>query len=128
VLPAVCVAASWPASLPEEGRFRGVGIRVVHELALPAAESFDVERLGIESPWSTYGRVLGEADDLVSRLLGNPEPVQGDMQVECQFQVDSHEEETGMMWGDVGRLYFWIKEDDLASRSWDATWMILQCG
>lgn len=157
---AACAPMSWPDDLPDEGRFRGVGVRMVHELAFPAAESFDVERLGIESPWSTYGRVLGEADDLVSRLLGNPEPVQGDMQVECQLasngvycgdgnylkrpesqalvpgagswqlllQIDSHEDETGMMWGDVGRLYFWIKENDLASQRWDATWMVLQCG
>lgn len=44
------------------------------------------------------------------------------------LQIDSHEDETGMMWGDVGRLYFWIKEDDLALRKWGATWMVLQCG
>lgn len=155
-----CVPTSWPDDLSDDGRFRSVALGMAHEIAFPAAESFDVERLGIEFPWSTYGRVLGEADDLVSRLLGNPDPVQGDMQVECQLasngvycgdgnylkspeaqalipgagswrlllQIDSHEDETGMMWGDVGRLYFWIKGGDLASQKWDATWMVLQCG
>jgi uncharacterized protein YwqG len=33
-----------------------------------------------------------------------------------------------MMWGDVGRLYYWIKHDDLVARNWDLTWLILQCG
>ncbi len=157
---AACGRRSWPESLTDEGRFGTVPLGLTTELAFPAAESFDVEQVGIESPWSTYGRVLGEGDDLVSRFLGNPEPVQGDMQVECQLasngiycgdgnylkrteaqalvpgasawrlllQVDSHENETGMMWGDAGRLYFWIKEHDLASQNWDATWMVLQCG
>ncbi len=29
------------------------------------------------------------------------------------LQIDSDEKNTGMMWGDVGRLYFWIRKDDL---------------
>ena len=157
---AACEPRAWPDSLSDEGRFGAVPLGLAMELTFPAAESFDVEQLGIESVWSTYGRVLGGGDDLVSRFLGNPEPVQGDMQVECQLasngiycgdgnylrrpeaqalvpgasawrlllQVDSHEDETGMMWGDVGRLYFWIKEPDLESQNWDPTWMVMQCG
>ena len=31
------------------------------------------------------------------------------------------------MWGDVGRLYFWIRDADLRARRFDATWLILQC-
>jgi uncharacterized protein YwqG len=42
------------------------------------------------------------------------------------LQVDTHED-AGMMWGDCGRLYFWIRKDDLINRNFDATWMILQC-
>ena len=34
----------------------------------------------------------------------------------------------GMMWGDVGCLYYWIRDDDLAARRFDRCWMILQCG
>jgi uncharacterized protein YwqG len=34
----------------------------------------------------------------------------------------------GMMWGDVGCLYYWIRQDDLAARRFDRSWMILQCG
>ncbi|MCR8632194.1 YwqG family protein [Paenibacillus radicis (ex Xue et al. 2023)] len=32
------------------------------------------------------------------------------------LQIDS-EEEIGMMWGDAGRIYFWIREITWSSRS-----------
>jgi uncharacterized protein YwqG len=43
------------------------------------------------------------------------------------LQVPSAEE-AGMMWGDLGCLYYWIREDDLKARRFDRSWMILQCG
>jgi len=39
------------------------------------------------------------------------------------MQVDGYE----MMWGDGGRLYFYIKADDLAQLDFDNCWLILQC-
>lgn len=33
---------------------------------------------------------------------------------------------TELMWGDCGRLYFYIKKRDLASKNFDNVWMILQ--
>lgn len=41
------------------------------------------------------------------------------------FQFDS-DENAGMMWGDVGMLYFMIRKQDLAARHFDRVWMILQ--
>lgn len=43
------------------------------------------------------------------------------------LQVDSNEDECSMMWGDAGRLYFWIREQDLKNKNFDASWVILQC-
>lgn len=43
------------------------------------------------------------------------------------LQVDSNEE-IGMMWGDLGRLYLWITDEDLAARNFENSWLILQCG
>ena len=43
------------------------------------------------------------------------------------FQVDT-DDKARMMWGDVGRLYFWIKRSDLAKREFSKVWMVLQCG
>lgn len=42
------------------------------------------------------------------------------------FQVAS-DDEAQMMWGDSGYLYFWIRDSDLASGTFDRGWMILQC-
>lgn len=41
------------------------------------------------------------------------------------MQIDSNEE-IGMMWGDCGRLYLWITDEDLAKRRFEKTWVILQ--
>jgi len=42
------------------------------------------------------------------------------------LQVDS-DEDSGMMWGDVGMIYYWMRVQDLAARNFDRSWMILQC-
>jgi uncharacterized protein YwqG len=93
------------------------------------------------------------------QLLGYPDQIQGNMQLECQlvthglycgdtsgyrdpraaelaagagdwrllFQLGTDEDGLGVMWGDVGKLYFWIRRQDLASRRFEAAWTILQC-
>ena len=43
------------------------------------------------------------------------------------FQVDS-DDNAGMMWGDVGRIYFNIKKDDLKNCNFDNIWSAFQCG
>lgn len=43
------------------------------------------------------------------------------------LQVDSDDDGPGWMWGDVGRIYFWIKQQDLAARNFSGVWLILQC-
>ncbi|HWA82225.1 MAG TPA: YwqG family protein [Fimbriimonadaceae bacterium] len=42
------------------------------------------------------------------------------------LQVDS-DDAAGMMWGDVGILYFCIREDDLKKADFEKVWMIFQC-
>ena len=42
------------------------------------------------------------------------------------FQVDS-DDNPNMMWGDLGRLYFCIRKQDLRERCFDKAWMIFQC-
>ena len=43
------------------------------------------------------------------------------------MQIDS-QDEADMMWGDMGRLYYWIKHSDLLAHDWELSWLILQCG
>lgn len=42
------------------------------------------------------------------------------------LQIDS-DDDAGMMWGDLGRLYFWVRAQDLAARDFSKTWLVLQC-
>lgn len=42
------------------------------------------------------------------------------------LQLDT-DDEAGMMWGDTGRLYFWIREQDARAGDFSKTWTILQC-
>jgi uncharacterized protein YwqG len=42
------------------------------------------------------------------------------------LQIDS-DDNAGMMWGDVGRLYYLMTEEHMRDRNFDAAWMILQC-
>lgn len=92
------------------------------------------------------------------RLLGHAEPIQNEMELECELvtnglycgdstgyhdprakkleksagnwklllQIDS-DDSAEMMWGDAGRLYFWIRDQDLVSRDFSNCWMISQC-
>ncbi|MDR0965354.1 MAG: DUF1963 domain-containing protein [Myxococcales bacterium] len=43
------------------------------------------------------------------------------------LQLDSDDDGPEWMWGDSGRIYFWIRRTDLAARAFDKTWLILQC-
>ncbi|MCL2827921.1 MAG: YwqG family protein [Oscillospiraceae bacterium] len=42
------------------------------------------------------------------------------------FQLDS-DDNANMMWGDVGRIYFTIKKQDLKNKAFDASWSSFQC-
>jgi uncharacterized protein YwqG len=42
------------------------------------------------------------------------------------LQVDS-DRQTGMEWGDGGRLYFWIRRQDFLAQRFGDAWCILQC-
>jgi uncharacterized protein YwqG len=90
-------------------------------------------------------------------LLGFARSIQGVMELECQLvsngipferrekdaarvkelepgargwrlllQVAS-DRNAGMMWGDAGCLYFWIREEDLLAARFDRTWTVFQC-
>lgn len=90
------------------------------------------------------------------QLLGYPDPIQGDMHLhltsrqhlagtfdldadvadrgltpnaadwQLLLQLDS-DDRAGMMWGDCGRLYFWLHRTDLVQRTFDRTQLVLQC-
>jgi uncharacterized protein YwqG len=44
------------------------------------------------------------------------------------LQIDTDEEHPGWMWGDCGRIYYWMREAELRQRQFDSAWFVLQCG
>lgn len=113
---------------------------------------------GGDDYWELQGRLAGNSDKTIHRILGHPQIIQNPMELECQLashgidcgtssgyqsaeaqdlaegapdwrlllQVDS-DSQLDWCWGDAGRIYYWIKEQDLARRKFDETWLILQC-
>lgn len=63
---------------------------------------------------------------------GYNDPRSAELELTCEewqllLQLDS-DDDAGFMWGDCGMLYFWLRNHDLANRTFSRTWMSLQCG
>lgn len=67
------------------------------------------------------GSEKGYASEEAKRILAEPNDWR------LLLQIDS-DEDHGMLWGDAGKLYFWIREQDLAARDFERCWLIQQCG
>jgi len=155
----------FPSDLPIGSRYCPCAVRPSREDTLAHIDSLLTEELDLtpqerESYWNLLEAVEPPPWPATAhRLLGHPDQIQGDMQLECQlasngidvgggagyrdprapslrqgardwrllFQVDS-EENAGMGWGDSGRVYFWIKSQDLEQRDFERVWPVLQCG
>ncbi len=147
-----------PEGMPGEGVFNSMRLGFDAELTFAPWESFDVKKLGFG--WDAqldYAEVMGQNLRWpCHRVLGHPDPVQGDMQLECQlvhhglYRGDGHEDPriselesgaadwrlllqidtdppAGMMWGDVGMIYYWITAESLLRRRWNEARLVLQC-
>ena len=90
-------------------------------LGWPAIVQNEME---LECQLVTHGLYCGD-------LSGYKDPRRKELEQNAQdwillFQVDS-DDDAKMMWGDVGRLYFWIRRHDLEQRDFARAWCILQC-
>lgn len=73
----------------------------------------------------SHGLYCGDASGYTDPRAETLKP--GAKDWELLLQVDS-DDSAGMMWGDAGRLYFWIPRHELRNRNFEATWMIQQGG
>lgn len=138
-----------------ERNFRGCRISFSSEMTPPDATSFALDALGedvySEEFYDKYYELRGEKEtDPHHQLLGNPASIQGAyMEAECAgivlgkgpllqeqlsllsqwkllAQFDS-DDLPGMMWGDLGRLYYYIHESDLTQREFGRVYVTGQC-
>jgi uncharacterized protein YwqG len=156
---AALARCEYPSGLDQSGRFRTMRLAGRREWTFAPWEFSEVARLGLDRDEQfRLADLHGSGDQTTHRLLGHPDPIQGDMQLECQLashglnggdstsygdrrrrlvesgaaswrlllQLDS-QDEIDMMWGDVGRLYYWVPEHALQRHDWDDVWLILQC-
>jgi uncharacterized protein YwqG len=163
-----------PADLSgtEYTAFPVVPLAFAAELTLPDTREQDVgiaEDELTEAQREAFWDLEHRHGDGTSRVLGNPDVIQGTMRDQCALvsrgintgsaklqeatrqalemseeevaalvqqapkewllllQLDSHETEANMMWGDMGRLYFWIPRAALVARDFTQVWQVLQC-
>lgn len=122
--PVALSRAKPPAELADGERFEPVALRPEHELSLPPPQSAVLGGLGLSaSETAAYESIVESDDEPTHRVLGYPSlPDQAhyrDSDDRCLLlQVDS-DDTTGMIWGDLGRLFLWIDRDDLTARRFD---------
>lgn len=95
----------------------------VHQL-LGWPDPIQSAEMGLECQLASHGIYVGGPEGYADPRAAELRP--GAAEWRLLLQMDS-DEDAGVMWGDAGRLYFWIRESDLAARDWDGVWMVLQC-
>lgn len=145
--------AAEPADLPEDARFPFHPVSFSLDSSVPSEERIEVDWKGMTKAESLAIEAAIEAlqpSEPVHQIGGFPRPVQADeMEAQCErvsqglhrdttaedtsstdwrllFQIDT-DNDAGMMWGDTGMLYFWVREQDARVGDFSRTWTILQC-
>lgn len=149
-----------PDGLPAESDFLLQAVAFEAEPRLPAWQSIPIDQLQLtEDESDRYLKLLDSIRPTIPLhwLLGYPNQVQGDMQLECQLVTNGlycgdpsgyrdpraailektatdwrlllqvDSDDHSMTWGDVGHIFFWIRKQDLAERDFSKCWLILQC-
>lgn len=74
------------------------------------------------------GYYLGDGRKNISQEVQDEAERTGWEKWQLLLQLDTVEnDDFELMFGDSGRLYFWIRKEDLANRRFDRVWLILQC-
>lgn len=93
----------------------------------------DIIQNSIQTECEAVSRGMYMGDDKAWRALSKKE--EEDIMERSKdwillFQLDTvtDEKDFELMWGDMGRLYFYIRKDDLINRHFENVWTVLQCG
>lgn len=168
------VTAEAPTDLEGDFQLPMYKINLKNQVSYPSYEDFGVTRDSGPNKWierwDEFDNILrsikgGEEEpDVIHKLLGWADPIQGNMTQECElvsrgyymgggsdnvkprdrqeaidfstrdwlllFQLDSidfDKDNFELSFGDCGRIYYYIKRDDLKNRRFDKAWLVLQC-
>ena len=146
----------FPNDLPEYSCYKACSVEIKSENSLPSSEHEVYDDFTDEENdkfWANVyddgnvNKLLGYSDNIQGEMelecelvtnglycgdaSGYNDPKRKELEPNAKkwrllLQIDSNEE-NGMMWGDCGRLYFWIKKDDLQDRNFDKSWFSFQC-
>lgn len=140
-----------PVILSKEREYHTCAVTCSLEWTLPDYSQYDstsLQRLGLsqhltdEEEQAYYdvqkqlaGLTKSKYHTPIHRILGHPDDVQWDMHGELGgeasdwlllLQVDS-DGATNTDWGDTGRIYYWIRKQDVLRRDFSQVQLILQC-
>jgi len=77
----------------------------------------------LECALTTNGIYTGDGRGYKDRRAAKLAQSQYDWRLLLQIDTD---DSAGMTWGDAGRIYYWIREQDLLARRFDRSWLVLQ--
>jgi uncharacterized protein YwqG len=82
------------------------------------------DEMELECQLVSHGLYCGDSSGYFSREAAGLRAGAPDWRL--LLQIDS-DDGLGMMWGDAGVLYFWIREQDARAGRFDQAWVVLQC-
>jgi hypothetical protein len=130
-----------PADMHSGGHFRGIDLIPRLEWTFRSCDgSIEIwddlearvaEAQGLEPPWgpAPIHRMLGHPEALQFWDLGEGQQLLLQVSSDCPTGVSDWGPypETGMMWGDCGRIYYLINDGDLKTRCFGDVWAHLEC-
>ena len=91
-------------------------------LGLPSpVQNADMER---ECQLASNGVYVGDSEGYKDPRVPALEAGAAEWKLLLQLDTD---DDCGWMWGDVGMLYFWIREQDARAGDFSRVWMVFQC-
>ena len=82
------------------------------------------DEMELECQLVSHGLYCGDSSGYLSREAATLKEGAGDWRLLLQVDTDDG---LGVMWGDGGILYFWIREEDARAGRFDQAWAVLQC-
>jgi uncharacterized protein YwqG len=78
----------------------------------------------LEAQLASSGIYCGDASGYQDARIAEMQARAPEWRLLLQFDSD---DELNVMWGDCGRLYFWVREQDARAGRFENTWVVLQC-